>query len=126
MKVKLLDGTYHKDLFLPVRVAGTFKLSYSRHAIEASKSDKYGSICLPESISINNDDIIEAEIESGCVVKLVARCSYDSYRDIIIVFMPNKSNLVKTVWLNLKSDNHNTLKRYNYISKEMVINNSIV
>ena len=67
---------------------------------------------IPESITFEGADVVEAEFESGKLQKLVVRLPYDSRRDAIYVF--NVDGTLKTVWANLKSDRHASLKKELY------------
>lgn len=110
---------YHKDLGFPKDFnpkVGTVCLTYNNHAHEASKSDRYGAIVLPRSLNTNKAECIELQLIEGRVSKLVYRIGYSKALDLCIVCKP-KGNLfvVLTVWLNLKSDSHNTVNLYNYL-----------
>lgn len=93
----------------------TGKLFYSFHAYNASKSDRYGDIKLPEYF-LGQGSLIETEIElTGSAIKVVKqvwRTSYDSMKDLSLVIM--FSGKVKTVWLNMKNDLHKTLDLSKY------------
>jgi len=61
--------------------------------------------------------LFEVEVRDGKIIKYVVRLSFDDRRDISIAFMPKgKTLFVKTMWLNMKSDIHRTLKHDNYTS----------
>lgn len=110
---------YHKDVYLPKQIANkaevTFQPVYSAHAKNACKSDRNGMIILPKEISFSGSDIIEIEVENKQVVKYVIRLAYSNTCDLILVFLV--TGLVKTVWLNCKSDNHSTLDKNKYVQK---------
>jgi hypothetical protein len=110
---------YHKDIRLPneLKNLGTIKFVpvYSRHALEAANTDRYGLIKLPSSVTFNGSNIVEAEVEDGCK-KLVIRVAYNDRLDIIIVFIP-ETLVVKTVWFNAKNDKHYTLDRSEYSTR---------
>lgn len=62
--------------------------------------------------------IIEAEIKSGCVVKLVTRIKHRYKENTDMVFAvaldaENQIATVKTVWVNHSDDNHSTLRLEN-------------
>jgi hypothetical protein len=109
---------YHKDIKLPKgfnSAIGTICLTYSNHAHQTARSDKYGSIVLPRSINTNKALCFEVELIEGKVTKLVYRVAYDSTLDLILVCRPKGNGFnVTTVWLNLKSDKHATLDLTRY------------
>lgn len=49
--------------------------------------------------------------------KFVLRVNYDSKNDVMIVMMPTRGNrlLVKTMWINAKTDTHKTLQKERYV-----------
>ena len=113
------NGLYHKDIYMP-KIKGTpnkeISLRYSNHAIRASQNDRYGGIELPNSINPSNGTLIEVELRDNKVVKRVIRYAYNSTHDLIIV-VTIPDYVVKTVWLNCKTDKHNTLKEWKYNKK---------
>lgn len=104
---------YHKDVFLPQRVKETavLKLQYSLHARTEAESDRYGRISLPLVLDTRRADLIEAEVEpvSRRVLKRVYRAPLDKERDIVLVVNPD--GFVRTVWVNLKTDQHRSLDK---------------
>jgi hypothetical protein len=107
---------YHKDIGFPknIYIQERFvRLKYSPHALEASETDRYGKITLPQSLMIKRDEVIEIETEKNKLSKFVLRRPYNETHDLIIVLLL-KSNKVKTVWLNAKSDIHQTLDETKY------------
>lgn len=111
---------YHKDIYLPEikKENKPVKLHYTHHAIEASKSDRYGQINLPEKINLIEWDLVELETDdkTGNIQKIVVRKNYSKIHDIVLVIIPSTCR-VKTVWLNTKNDNHKTLDRKKYFHK---------
>lgn len=109
---------YHKDLGFPKGFnskVGTRFLTYSQHAKLSAINDRYGRIDLPVSVNTNTALCIEAEIANKAVTKLVYRVSYNNTLDLVLVVMPKGAQfIVKTVWLNLKSDKHTTLDLSKY------------
>lgn len=110
---------FPKLLILP---AGTHALQYSRHAIEQAKSDKYGdcSAGLPQLLNFSKVVIFEVESENRVLKKIVCRTAYNLDLDLILAISTEDSRnfVVKTVWLNDKSDTHSTLKADVYNSPE--------
>lgn len=119
------DGLYHREIGFPKNwidlLPNSFtpthvKLSYGSHARQEALVDRYGEIKLPDSISFSRESgikIIEMEVASGVVTKLVVRAPYDEDKDIIIVFQP-QDGFVRTVWFNQKTDTHSTLNKAKY------------
>jgi len=108
---------YHKNIFLPnVEIAPLSLLSYSKHAKESSRNDRYGTIPLPAYVR-KDAELIEVEVENNKVVKAVYRQPLRSMpnHDICIVVIPNES-FVKTVWINESTDKHTTLNKDKYAS----------
>lgn len=112
---------FHRDIFIPAGVKnclpiGRYNLLASNHAKQAATNDRYGSITIPEVITINVADIFEVEVIGNRVTKFVVRTSYNAKHDICVVIVPVTpyEGRVKTVWLNSKSDNHKTLDKNKY------------
>ena len=108
--------TYHTELGFPKNVdlpSGTFNLSYSYHAKNASYDDRYGQMNLPNTLNVDGAKLIEIEVEGNEVVKGVYRTSYNTDLDLIIVMIPQTS-FVKTVWFNKTTDVHKTLQAWKY------------
>ncbi len=114
--LKFMTQLFHREVYLPPEVlnmaAVTVHLKPTRHAIEAARSDRYGSINMPSAITFCGKDVIEIETEDNKVNKLVVRLSYDATRDVVYVFLTDGT--LKTLWVNLKTDKHSSLKRHLY------------
>lgn len=112
------NGLYHKNVYMPELrlVDRPVKLAYTMHAIEASKSDKYGKIILPDSINPSLCEVVEIEVKDNKLAKMVLRSKYSQKFDLVIVVIP-ESQIVKTVWLNAVNDKHENLERSRYITK---------
>lgn len=109
---------YHKDVYIPEQYkvpCWNGLLRYTRHAIEASRSDRYGYIELPNKVDYNYAILIEVETSNDVAIKQVWRTTYDDTRDLILV-ITNTGN-VKTVWINVRSDKHTTLDASKYERK---------
>jgi hypothetical protein len=129
---------YHSDIFLPRRITklcptGIIRLTYSDHAINASNTDRYGKINLPNILPITLCEIIEVESrevkrESGDftkIVKIVCRLPDLTYPrwvkttefDLCFVIVPVQKDIwhVKTVWINERNDTHKTLNPTPYV-----------
>lgn len=108
---------YHCTLGFPAKLrfpSGKVDLRYSKHAIAASLDDRYGRFNLPHSLDLSQVEIIEAETVNGALNKVLVRMPLDEVRDLCVVIMP-RDGLVKTVWINERSDKHSTLDESKYI-----------
>lgn len=112
---KMKDGLYHKDMYLPKinKIDKDFKVEYTIHAIKAAYNDRYDEIVLPDTINLAKSDIIEIEVESGEIIKILIRTRYNSKYDLNLAIVPQTLK-VKTVWLNEKNDDHKTLRKEVY------------
>jgi hypothetical protein len=110
---------YHKDvgfpddINLPRGFNPVMNLSYGSHARMEAMKDKYGEAKLPHRIDVRKGETIEIGVTGKTVTKMVIRFSYDGTRDLIMVIIP-ASSFVKTVWFNLKSDQHRSLDKSKY------------
>lgn len=111
---------YHADVFMPRRIRNMvpqheLEILYSSHALNAAKSDRYGTLTLPKKIY--GATLIEAEVYGGQLHKMVVRLALSDNLDLCLALIPlkNKQALCKTVWANEKNDNHATLNRHSYV-----------
>lgn len=96
------------------RAHDIYGLRPSPHAINESNSDKYGCFALPNYVKISEWKVIELEQnDEGQIVKWVIRKVLDNERDIVLVIIPNQK-VIKTVWINVRSDKHKTLDKSRY------------
>lgn len=110
------DGRYHRDIALPnvPLPRGTFRLSYTRHARKAARTDRYGQIRLPAVLDTERCQLVIVELRGGRVAQLVYRTPHDPEYDLVLaVALPGW--VVVTVWLNHRLDHHATLDRSRYI-----------
>lgn len=119
---------YHKDVYIPTHVKvilskkWEIQLEYSQHSLNAAKSDRFGDITLPPKICSGDGELIELEAEGldhrlpKNLIKLVYRLSLDDKRDLVIVFLV--TGKVKTVWINMKDDEHKTLDKTKYCKED--------
>jgi len=120
MTIEEVKHLFHKELGLPPEVdkleGRTFNLRYSRHAQTACVSDRYGIIKPPMLLPVRRDQIVEAELFNGWVLKATVRIPYNAVYDLVLVIMPERYGeaFVKTCWLNRKDDTHRTLDRSKY------------
>lgn len=107
---------YHKDLGLPIEgPKGTYKLSWSNHAIRESLNDELGKIPAFDTLVGPDYDLIEVELVDNRPVKMVLRRPYDDELDVVIVVIPRPGKwIVKTVWFNYAWDQHDTPKGGKY------------
>jgi len=106
---------YHKDIGFPknMKFRAIDGLTPSMHALRESTSDRYGGFTLPTSFNPTDWTVIEIETINGALNKIVARKAYDAARDIVMAFLP-QTKLIKTAWINVRSDLHNTLDKRAY------------
>lgn len=107
---------YHADIHMPksaLDLAFATLLTYTRHALEAARSDRYGRIDLPKVFDSRKAKLIEAVLDGGRIVKTLWRQSYDDLHDLSIVLDPNTGKVI-TVWLNEADDDHSTLRAEQY------------
>lgn len=110
---------YHKDLGIPESILSrcpgrlTITPIYSEHAHKAAGVDRYGKINLPAKLEIANARIIEIETCNDEIVKIVYRLTYTNTHELCVAIIPG-SWLVKTLWLNCKTDKHFTLDKAKY------------
>lgn len=109
---------YHRDLGFPSTLVLNdlyYRLvTYSQHALRASKEDRYGDINLPKIVMFGIKDIIEVETNDNInVQKVLVRIPYSDDFDLCLVILLENS-LVKTVWLNSVDDKHFTLVKEKY------------
>lgn len=107
---------YHRDVYLPPQYALRVwdgRLEYSQHAVDEAQSDRYGKVNLPTEIP-GWFKLIESYVEGGVVVKQLWRGRVDTKRDLILVVLAD--GVVKTAWVNLRTDKHGTLHREKYVS----------
>lgn len=111
---------YHPEVYWPAEVIRqlpnqTIGVVYTKHAKQAAKSDRYGHIDLPNRIDMDRAFVFEAELNSRlCLTKFGVRISLDNERDLCLIITCNLR--VKTVWVNLRADEHKTLNKNKYVS----------
>jgi len=110
---------YHVEVFMPKFhfPIGQFKLRYTTHAIKECNSDRYGIVIPPQTLNTEHCSVIEVETgERNEIIKIVYRQRLDANRDIAIaVDVTRQPWTVKTIWVNLRSDNHRTLNKSKYV-----------
>ena len=125
-----METLYHADLFIPdwfTMPTERAMLSYTRHALYATNNDRYGAIPVFESIPLCQFTLIELGVKNGKpnqfgitakreVSKIVVRGKFDEDRDVVFVLIPEGEGryTVKTVWMNMRTDTHNTLNKNRY------------
>lgn len=125
-----MSKLYHREVFWPALVeqrvrevaeeADFHLCRYGFHAKRAAQDDRYGEIRLPLHLQINEQEVFEAEIDQdNSLRKFLVRTTLDQNRDMVLVFIPGGDGALfcKTVWINLKSDKHRTLKRQRYVKR---------
>jgi subtilisin-like proprotein convertase family protein len=111
---------FHREVFMPPKIAGlpntVIEVIPTAHALKAATGDRYGAIEVPNKITFSGKDIVEAEVLERRLVKVLIRLDYDATRDLLIALTIPEGR-AKTVWFNLKSDKHSTLRREIYAEK---------
>jgi hypothetical protein len=114
------ETLYHMELGFPKNFnppTGVHELEYSRHAVEATQDDRYGAIPVLKKMNVDRLKMVELGVQDGRVSKIVYRGTLDEERDMCIVVIPKPAGqkwFVKTVWINLRSDQHRTLDESKY------------
>lgn len=106
---------YHCEVGFPrwfKAPTNTIRPRYGNHARFEAKVDLYGHIDLPKTLDLSKMKVIEIGVEDGRVAKILFRGPLDSTRDLCIVIQSD--GVVRTVWVNLKTDKHRTLDRTKY------------
>ena len=107
---------YHRDVYMPPLNLKdqTVPVRYTIHAMNEACNDPYADeIVMPAEINLAKVDIFEIGVERGEVAKVAFRMDYDVEFDLcMVVTIPELR--VKTLWLNCKDDDHNTLDPTRY------------
>lgn len=109
---------YHAEIGLPKGFrlpTARVELVWTRHADAARTHDRYGVIPRVATLPLSSFKVIEVGVEGRKVAKVVIRGHLDAKRDVIFVLIPGKKWIVKSVWMNLRSDSHKTLDRSRYV-----------
>ncbi len=107
------DGLYHRDLGLPnIAIASGYNLRWTSHAKEQAS---YRNVWpRPARVdNLTNANIVELEILNGKPIKALLRVPYNSYEDMVMA-LNLTDGAVRTIWLNSKTDQHNTLDYSKY------------
>jgi hypothetical protein len=108
---------FHREVFMPPKILalGEFNVPVilTAHAEKAAAEDRYGVIAIPSRVAFSGKNVIEAEVVDKKLTKVLLRLEYDETRDLIMALSVPDFR-VKTVWFNLKSDIHSTLRRELY------------
>jgi hypothetical protein len=99
---------------MPFNLGYASMIRYSKHAIEASRDDRFGTFTLPSVISTQTAEVIEVEVVGGKFHKALFRMRHDDERDVCVVVLLDESR-AKTAWVNLRTDDHSTLDTTKYI-----------
>ena len=98
------------DLPLPL---GKIKLTYSKHALQEARKDRYSVINLPLSVFVVEGQIFEMAVVCSEIIKIGIRIPYSTAHDLVLIVKP-KSGFVITCWLNEKHDKHTSLDKTRY------------
>jgi len=110
---------FHADVWLPSQLHAfmpkeAIKLSWSLHALDALKNDRYGCFQPPLFIHPKEARAVEIEFDGKKVTKVLYRIRNCNSYDLCIVVMP-ATGVVKTAWANLVIDTHKTLDASKYV-----------
>ena len=127
---------YHEEIYIPEEYISQVlnhqktlkKIHFSRHLREHLNNPDYKHDiestkllqCLKRVIN-NPVSPFEVEIDNRTVIKYVIRTSYDSDRDVSIAILVKDYYgipMIKTAWLNKKSDKHYTLDVSKYVGRQ--------
>lgn len=111
---------FHKDVFLPEfskKPVYAGPLHYSQHARNvAQEGGGHGAIELPATLNSKEAVLVEVELDNrtGSVQKQVWRQPLNEEWDLCFPLIPG--GVVKTVWLNHRTDTHKTLDKTKFVS----------
>lgn len=109
---------YHKQIGLPITVnkaLGHYVCKFTMHSLVACLNDRYGKVKPPLEIDVTKENVIEIEILGQSIAKVVIRQAYNQDKDLSMALIPDGNRaIVKTLWLNDKADNHQTLDESKY------------
>jgi hypothetical protein len=108
-RAEMKDGKYNEQVWMPKLDIKNVdvQLRYSPHSLEQAQVK--GIEDLPDFINFTQVEIVEMEVANGRPFKVLARQPYDGRYDLVHVILLS-GMVVKTVWLNQRSDNHKTLR----------------
>lgn len=121
----IIDGVYNKAVHWPVGLEMAiedvmqvrYEIGYTKHYYERCEQWDVPWSCYKAALY---GEIIEAEIQSGAIVKIVTRLPNNKQTDEDICFaimLDGNKATVKTVWCNMNYDNHYTIKKSNYVNE---------
>jgi hypothetical protein len=104
--------TYNEQVYMPYTLPRhRIVLRPTRHATAQARRKGFE---IPGTLSLAECKLIEVTVDpSGNEVKWLVRTRYDAVHDICIVYL--RTGLVKTAWLNARTDTHKTLVRSRYV-----------
>lgn len=102
---------YHKKFGLPTNYRhpmAMVEVRWTRHAINAAQSDRYGNVDIVKSINLKEFETIEVEVLDGKITKILVRGPFNDYLDVTYALIPIAGEpwTIKTCWLNLWDDEH--------------------
>lgn len=101
---------------------GKLKVKYQLHAVAEGTHDRNGKLPMPDVLELGAFQVVEIEVNDRWprgaeqrIVKMVLRGTADANRDVVYVvrYIDNRPTVI-TMWCNLKSDQHATLRRDKY------------
>lgn len=93
-----------------VQLPAIITLTVTRHAEQASQTDRYGRITIEKYLHTAGAQLVEFETDGQFqLTKIVLRKSYSADLDVVYVIV--RGGKLVTCWLNKKSDKHETLDK---------------
>jgi len=112
------ETLYHSRIGLPdwfVAPTERVPLKWTYHAEIQRQEDRYGIIRRFKTATLGRLEVIEIGVRDNKVSKILFRGTFNERYDVCMVLIPGKNEwTVKTVWLNDKTDTHDTLNPARY------------
>lgn len=110
---------YHKDVYWPDYVVkslpvGSFRVTYSLHALNEANADKYGNIPEIDRLDLKGECFIEAYFEDNKAIKFLYRYNLTDVDVCLVLKIENGEIFVITQWLNKSNDQHSSLNKGKY------------
>lgn len=116
-------GTYNKAVYWPNEIEQAIKFAMTKRYVVLPTQHyrlKARTLMLPDNCyrALLHGKIVEAEVNDGCVVKVITRLRnrYNHTQDICgAIALDGIEARVKTVWTNRCGDKHWTIRKENYV-----------
>jgi hypothetical protein len=109
---------YHRNVWLPDKInkiLPEYRVSpvYSIHAMDSAEHDPFEVIVLPCVLTLDKEHTVEVTTDEDKITQILYRFYYSEEFDLcVVILLP--SLMVKTVWLQLRDDDHSTLDLSKY------------